>query len=173
MALEVEHIVDGGMDGEKTLGRPGGLEALHTSFALSQWLMGILCPVIPPTSCVVAPRKTKFAQRSAVGSELVGHDGGWNDALFLQKFSHQLERRLAVSTGLNEDIKNLAFAVHGNSLRMKAFRLESRSNWAGITLPRAGCVRHFLLGALYELRGGLGGEPRWASCPDILTSLRR
>src|SRR5215207_4072712 len=113
MALEVEHIVDGGMDGEKTLGRPGGLEALHTSFALSQWLMGILCPVIPPTSCVVAPRKTKFAQRSAVGSELVGHDGGWNDALLLQKFSHQLERRLAVSTGLNEDIKNLAFAVHG------------------------------------------------------------
>jgi hypothetical protein len=29
-------------------------------------------------------------------SELVGHDGGWSDALLFQEFSHQLERRLAV-----------------------------------------------------------------------------
>src|SRR5512132_1307463 len=59
--------------------------------------MGILCPVILPATCVVAPRNTKFAQRRAVGSELVGHDGGWSDALLLQEFSHQLERRLAVA----------------------------------------------------------------------------
>src|SRR5512143_3173360 len=59
--------------------------------------MGILCPVILPATDVVLPRNTKFAQRSAVGSELVGHDGGWSDALLLQEFSHQLERRLAVS----------------------------------------------------------------------------
>src|SRR5262245_32308816 len=39
----------------------------------------------------------------SVGSELVGHDGGWSDALLLQAFSHQLERRLAVSPWLNED----------------------------------------------------------------------
>jgi hypothetical protein len=32
----------------------------------------------------------KFAQRGALGSELIGHDGGWSDALLLQKFSHQL-----------------------------------------------------------------------------------
>jgi hypothetical protein len=37
--------------------------------------MGILCPVIPPATYVVPLRNTKFAQRSAVGSELVGHDG--------------------------------------------------------------------------------------------------
>src|SRR5680860_1767917 len=67
--------------------------------------MGILCPVILPARCVVPPRNTKFAQRRAVGSELVGHDGGWSDALLLQEFSHQLERRLAV--------QDLAFAVHG------------------------------------------------------------
>ena len=67
--------------------------------------MGILCPVILPATCVVAPRNTKFAQRRAVGSELVGHDGGWSDALLLQEFSHQLERRLAVSPWLNEDVQ--------------------------------------------------------------------
>src|SRR5450755_1708271 len=75
--------------------------------------MGILCPVILPATCVVPPRNTKFAQRRAVGSELVGHDGGWSDALLLQEFSHQLERRLAVSPWLNEDVQDLAFAVHG------------------------------------------------------------
>src|SRR4029077_5533141 len=41
------------------------------------------------------------------------HDGGWRDALLLQEFSHQLERRLAVSPWLNEDVQDLAFAVHG------------------------------------------------------------
>ena len=70
MALEVEHIVDGGVDCEKALCR-------------------------------------------AVGSELVGHDGGWSDTLLLQEFSHQLERRLAVSSWLNQDVQDLAFAVDG------------------------------------------------------------
>ncbi len=53
--------------------------------------MGILCPVILPATGVVTPRNTKFAQRRTVGSELVGHDGGWSDALLLQKFPHELE----------------------------------------------------------------------------------
>ena len=92
---------------------PGGLEALHPSFALSQRLMGILCPVILPATRVVSPRKPKFAQCRAVGSKLVGHDGGWSDALLLQEPSHQLERRLAVSPRLNQDVQDLAFAVHG------------------------------------------------------------
>ena len=35
MALDVEHIVDGGVDREKALCRSRRLEVLHTSFALS------------------------------------------------------------------------------------------------------------------------------------------
>ena len=104
MALDIEHIVDGGVDREKALCRSRRLEALHTSLALSQWLMGILCPVILPATGVVTPRNAKFAQRRTVGSELVGDDGGWSDALLLQKFPHELECRLTVSPWLNEDI---------------------------------------------------------------------
>src|SRR3954454_18511053 len=73
--------------------------------------MGILCPVIFPATRIVPPRNTEVAQRRAV--ELVGHDGGWSDALLLQEFSHQLERRRAISPWLNEDIQDLTFAVHG------------------------------------------------------------
>ena len=75
--------------------------------------MGILCPVILPATGVVTPRDTKFAQRRTVGSKLVGDDGGWSDALLLQKFSHELECRLTVAPWLNENIQNLAFTVHG------------------------------------------------------------
>src|SRR5512136_1568645 len=75
--------------------------------------MGILCPVILPATCVVSPRNPQLAQRCAVGSELVGHDGGWSDAVLFQQFPHQLERRLAVSPRLNQDVQDLAFAVHG------------------------------------------------------------
>ena len=75
--------------------------------------MGILCPVIVPATRVVSPRNAKFAQRRAVGSELVGDDGGRSDALLLQEFSHQLERRLALSPWLNQNVQDLAFAVHG------------------------------------------------------------
>src|SRR5512137_2744793 len=68
--------------------------------------MGILCPVILPATCVVSPRKTKLAQRCAVGSKLVGHDGGWSDAVLFQQFPHQLERRLAISPWLNQDVED-------------------------------------------------------------------
>ena len=37
----------------------------------------------------------------------VGHDGGWSDALLLQEFSDQLERRLAISPWLNQDIEGV------------------------------------------------------------------
>ena len=61
------------------------------------------------TTCVVSPRNTKFAQRRAVGSELVSHDAVWSDAVLLQELPHQLERRLAVSPRLNQNIQDLAF----------------------------------------------------------------
>ena len=95
--------------------------------------MGILCPVILPATCVVPPRNTKFAQRRAVGSELVGHDGDWSDALLLQEFSHQLERRLAVSPWLNEDVQDLAFAVHGTpDVQLSAVETPLLGTFSGI-----------------------------------------
>ena len=54
---------------------------------------------ILPATCVVTPRNAKFAQRRTVGSELVSDDGGWSDALLLQKFPHELECRLTVRRG--------------------------------------------------------------------------
>ena len=80
---------------EKGSGKPNG-KAAADDFAASY--------DYPDATGVVTPRNTKFAQRRTVGSELVGDDGGWSDALLLQKFPHELECRLTVSPWLNEDI---------------------------------------------------------------------
>src|SRR5712692_2454677 len=84
--------------------------------------MGILGPVILPTTCVVAPCNTKFVQRRAVGSELVGHDGGWSDALLLQEFSHQLERRLASGCPCRKS-------------DLAVFVMQSAQNWPAQNAP--------------------------------------
>ena len=73
--------------------------------------MGILCPVVLPATRVVTPRNTKVTQCRTIGSELVGYDSGWSNALLLQEFPHQLERRLTVSPGLNQDVQDLTFAA--------------------------------------------------------------
>jgi hypothetical protein len=45
----------------KRWGRSGRFEPLHSSLALPQWLMGILCTVVPPATLVVPPHNTEFA----------------------------------------------------------------------------------------------------------------
>src|SRR5436853_2819612 len=74
--------------------------------------MGILCSVILPATCVVPPRNTEFAQRRAVGSELVGHDDSWSDSLLLQKFSHELQPPPCGLAGLERGCPKPRFAVH-------------------------------------------------------------
>ena len=46
MTLNVEGVVDGGVDVEKSLGGSGRLESLHLSFASSHRLMRVLRPII-------------------------------------------------------------------------------------------------------------------------------
>ena len=88
------------------------------------------------------PRNTKFAQRRAVGSELVGRDDGWCDAPASSVVLHQLERRLAVSPWLNEDVQDLAFAVHGTpDVQLVAVDGDEYFIEGTVTVTRAGLVR--------------------------------
>ncbi len=50
MALDVEGVVDGSMDGQKALRRSRRLEALHSSFALPDRQVRILCPIAFPAA---------------------------------------------------------------------------------------------------------------------------
>ena len=44
---------------------------------------------------------------------MIGDDCRWREALLLQQFSHQPNRGLRVPAGLNQEIQDFAFAVHG------------------------------------------------------------
>jgi hypothetical protein len=63
MALGVEVVVDGGMDGKETLGCPGRLETLHFSFSSSDGLVRILSPIVHVLPTFVMLGKTKLAER--------------------------------------------------------------------------------------------------------------
>ncbi|GJL89843.1 MAG: hypothetical protein DHS20C03_35520 [Minwuia thermotolerans] len=54
MAIEVELVVNGGVNGDEFLKRSVASEPLHGSFPLSERLMGIFRPVVQPPGGVLA-----------------------------------------------------------------------------------------------------------------------
>src|ERR1700730_8955402 len=101
MSLYIECVVNGRMDGNKTLSRLDCFETLHLSFASSKRLMRILRSIVGTQSLLVQSRKTNFAKRRSVGSEFVGDDYRRNEALTSKQFSQQPQRRGLVALGLD------------------------------------------------------------------------
>jgi len=56
---------------KKALRMVGGLEALHSAFALSGWLMGILCPVVQVSMLPVSNGRHYYSFRCAIASKLI------------------------------------------------------------------------------------------------------
>ncbi len=67
MALQVERVVDRGVDAEKSLGQPRRHEALHLALLLSDRLMRVLCPVVLAQTLLMHGRKTQISPRGALG----------------------------------------------------------------------------------------------------------
>jgi hypothetical protein len=73
--------------------------------------MRILRSIVGTQSLLVQSREANFAKRRSVGSEFVGDDYRWNEALTSKQFPQQPQRRDFVALGLDQDFENLAFAV--------------------------------------------------------------
>ena len=58
-------------------------------------------------------RDPKIARRSPVGSQIVGDQILWQEAIFLQELAHQFQRSGLIPLGLDQDIENLSFAIDG------------------------------------------------------------
>ena len=58
-------------------------------------------------------REGKQTDRGAVGAEFIGYNRRRREALLLQEFPHQPNCRPSVPAGLNQEIQDFAFAVHG------------------------------------------------------------
>ncbi len=57
--------------------------------------------------------QTEAADRTAIGSELVGDYGGRGKALLLDELADQASSCLGVSSGLYQEIQDLTFCVDG------------------------------------------------------------
>ena len=56
----------------------------------------------------------KVVGGGAIGAQVVRDQSIGNEAVFLQKFSHQFQRGMLVSPGLDQHIEDFAFGVNGS-----------------------------------------------------------
>ena len=63
MALEVEGVVDGGVDAEKPLRGASRLEALHLAFAPAHDLMRVLGAIVHPQPLLVRTGQAELPER--------------------------------------------------------------------------------------------------------------
>jgi hypothetical protein len=75
--------------------------------------MRILSSIVLPPTALMAALDSEIAGRGAVRPQVIRDQSIGNEAVFLQKFSHQFQRGMPVSLGLNQHIKYLSFGVDG------------------------------------------------------------
>ncbi len=57
--------------------------------------------------------KVEPSESNVIGPELISHNPGRCPTLFLQEFTHQLQRRSGIAFRLYPKVWNLAFIIHG------------------------------------------------------------
>ena len=111
MPLNIECVVDRGMDGNEALSRFGRFEALHLSFSSSNRLMRVLRTVVGTQSLLMQSRKANLAKRRSVGPQLIGDDNRRNEALATKELAQKAHCRGLVASGRNKNFQNLALTI--------------------------------------------------------------
>ena len=92
MTLDVEGIVYGGLDVQKSLGRAWGFESLLCSLSPSDRLVRVLRTIVID----VISGQAEGSNCDMIGSESIGCDPRWRPPVLLQQFPQQLQRRPGV-----------------------------------------------------------------------------
>ena len=92
MTLDVEGIVYGGLDVQKSLGRAWGFESLLFSLSSSDRLVRVLRTIVID----VLSGQAEGSNCDMIGSESIGCDPRWRPLVLLQQFPQQLQRRPGV-----------------------------------------------------------------------------
>ena len=92
MTLDVEGIVYGGLDVQKSLGRAWGFESLLFSLSPSDRLVRVLRTIVID----LLSGQAEGLNCDMIGSESIGCDPRWRPPVLLQQFPQQLQRRPGV-----------------------------------------------------------------------------
>jgi hypothetical protein len=76
--------------------------------------MRILRSIVAPSTALMAFGESKLTGCSPRGAQVIRDELVWDKAVFLQKCSHQIERRPIVPPGLDQHIEDLALGVDGS-----------------------------------------------------------
>ena len=111
MPLNIECVVDRRMNRNEALSRFGRFEALHLSFASSNWLMRVLRTVVGTQSLLMRTQEANFTKRSSIRSQFIGDDNRGSKALAAKELAQKAQCRGLVAPGLNKNFQNLALAI--------------------------------------------------------------
>ena len=104
MALQVEGVVDGGMDAEKPLCGAGRFEPLHFPLPPSHNLVRVLGAIVRAQPLLMTAGQTELPERSGIGGQLVGNRALRRKALLPEQFAHQPHGRAFIPARLDQQI---------------------------------------------------------------------
>jgi hypothetical protein len=85
MALEIEGVVDDGVQVEKPLGRASRLEPLHLALSPSHRLMRVFGSIVLPKPLLMCAGQSQTPKRAGVGAQLIGDQQFGREALLLEQ----------------------------------------------------------------------------------------
>ena len=113
MALEVEGVVDGGVDAEKPLRGTGRFEALHFPLPPSHDLVRVLGTIVHPQPLLVTAGQMELPERGGIGAQLVSDRQLGRKALLLEQLAHQPHGRPFIPARLDQQIEDFALLIDG------------------------------------------------------------
>ena len=112
IALDVESVLDGGVNGQEPLRGTWRFEALHLALASSHRQMRVLGPIVFAQALFMASAQSHFRFCRRIRAQLVSDQHLRREALFLElQLAHQFHRCSLVAPTLHKQIENLAFVV--------------------------------------------------------------
>jgi hypothetical protein len=130
MAARPEVLRDGAIGGEKALGLPGRLEALHVALPLPCGPMRVLGAVVEIAALAMLDAGQDRLLGGAITLELVGHD---DTRHILQVFQQLAEKALGcfgIAAALNQDVQQGHSVLQGNRVKpVKSFFRTAVALW--------------------------------------------
>lgn len=111
MAVEIEMVVDRGVDSSEFLQGFDVPEIRHRTLSSPKRLVRVFGPVIEPPFTCLALHDPNHLHRSAVGAKPVCQDGSWPTVAFHRTLD-KIQRSAAIPAFCGKNLKHFAFMIN-------------------------------------------------------------